>query len=65
MVKELPKNKILTETDAPFLSPYPEKRNQPAFIKESIKKISEIWNLSEKQTENQIERNFLKAFYNS
>lgn len=62
MVKELPKEKILTETDSPYLSPFPGKENEPAFISESIKKISEIWNVSEEEVERQIEENFERIF---
>ena len=36
MIKEIPKEKILTETDSPYLSPFRGKENEPAFIKESI-----------------------------
>lgn len=34
--------RILTETDAPCLSPYKGRRNEPAFIIETLKKIAEI-----------------------
>ena len=33
-------NQLLTETDAPYLSPYPGQRNEPAFVIETIKKIN-------------------------
>lgn len=62
MVKELPHEKILTETDSPYLSPFKEKENEPAFIEESIKKISEIWSVSEKKVEEKIEENFERVF---
>jgi len=62
MVAELPKDRILTETDAPFLSPYSGIRNEPAFIHETIKKIAEIWQLSEKETEEILWENFCKMF---
>jgi TatD DNase family protein len=62
MVRELPKEKILTETDSPYLSPFRDKKNEPAFISESIKKISEIWEISEEEVEEIIERNFKEVF---
>lgn len=62
MVRDLPKEKILTETDSPYLSPFPNKKNEPVFIFESIKKISEIWGVSEVEVEKQIERNFNIVF---
>jgi len=60
MVEFLPKNKILTETDSPYLSPYKNKKNKPEFIVETIKIISKIWKKSFDSTEEQIEKNFQK-----
>ena len=62
MVEILPKDKILTETDTPYLSPHKDKKNEPAFITESIKTISKIWKLSQRETEKQIEENFKRIF---
>jgi TatD DNase family protein len=62
IVKDLPKEKILTETDAPYLSPFKDKPNEPAFIKESIKKISEIWKINKKEVEKILENNFERCF---
>jgi TatD DNase family protein len=62
MVQEIPKDRILTETDAPFLSPYHNSKNKPYYIKETIKEISKIWKLSEKETEKIIFDNFKKVF---
>jgi TatD DNase family protein len=59
---EIPRERILTETDTPYLSPYKETKNQPAYIKETIKKLSELWKLSEKEVEKQIEINFNKIY---
>ena len=62
MAKEIPNEKILTETDTPYLSPFKDKKNEPAFISESIKKLSEILKINEEKTEKQIEKNFFKVF---
>jgi TatD DNase family protein len=62
MVKEVPKNRILTETDAPFLSPYKEKKNEPAFVHETIKEIKKIWNLTGRETEEILWKNFKEVF---
>ena len=62
MVKEIPFDRILTETDSPYLSPYKDKKNEPIFIKETIKKISEILEKSENEIENYIEKNYKKIF---
>lgn len=47
-VKAIPLDKIVLETDAPYLAPVPYrgKRNQPAYLTEVARKIAEIKNLS-------------------
>ncbi|MCD4666681.1 TatD family hydrolase [archaeon] len=55
-------SKLLTETDAPFLSPYKEKINEPIFVKETIKIIASIKNLSEEEVEKLIYMNFQNLF---
>ncbi len=62
IVKEVPITQLLTETDSPFLSPYKEKKNEPSFIVETIKKISEIKKIEEKEVEDRIYSNFKKIF---
>ncbi|MBI3167726.1 MAG: TatD family hydrolase [Chloroflexi bacterium] len=44
MIKNLPLNRLLIETDAPFLAPVPfrGKRNEPAFVHHIADKIAEI-----------------------
>jgi TatD DNase family protein len=42
MVYELPLEKIVLETDAPYLSPFSNKRNEPINIKLTAQKIAEI-----------------------
>lgn len=55
-------NRLLTETDAPWLSPYPGKRNEPAFVIESIKKIAKVKKMTEEETANNVYMNFQKLF---
>ena len=62
MAQVIPREKILTETDSPYLSPFKEKENEPAFITESMKKISKIWKIPETEVEKKIEDNFRKVF---
>ena len=57
-----PFSQILTETDAPYLSPFKEKRNEPAFIAETIKKIAEIKNITPEETANNIYMNYQRVF---
>jgi TatD DNase family protein len=62
LVKIVPLTQLLTETDAPYLSPYAEKRNEPAFVTETIKKIAEIKELSEEEVAELIWQNYVKVF---
>jgi TatD DNase family protein len=62
IVREVNINKLLTETDSPFLSPFKGKRNEPAFVVESVKKIAEIKGFEFKEVENNILMNFINLF---
>lgn len=55
-------NRILTETDAPFLSPFREKYNEPAYVFETIKKIAEIKGMEVEEVANNVFMNFQKLF---
>lgn len=47
-VKFIPVDRIILETDSPFLAPHPVrgKRNEPAFLKYTAQKIAEIKNMN-------------------
>jgi TatD DNase family protein len=62
LAKRVPLNKILTETDAPYLSPIDGVINEPAFIKYSIKKIAELKNITPEELEKMIFINFKTLF---
>lgn len=61
-VELAPFSQILTETDGPYMSPFKEKRNEPAFITETIKKIAEIKNITQEETANNIYMNYQRVF---
>jgi TatD DNase family protein len=44
IIRQLPLDKLLIETDAPFLAPVPHrgKRNEPAYVRHIADKIAEI-----------------------
>ena len=48
VVKQVPLDKIMVETDAPYLSPVPErgKRNEPAYVQHVAEKIAELKGVS-------------------
>ena len=63
IVEQAPMNQLLTETDAPYQSPYPDiRRNEPRFIIESLKKIAEIKKLDVEEASNMIYKNYQAMF---
>jgi len=62
MAKIIDISRILTETDAPYLSPFRDKRNEPAFIIETIRKIAEIKGMNPEEVSQNIYMNFRKFF---
>ncbi|MCF7835833.1 MAG: TatD family hydrolase [Candidatus Marinimicrobia bacterium] len=64
IIRELPLEKIMIETDAPFLapSPYRGKRNEPLFVKEVAKRIAEIKNISFDEICGQTTKNAIEFF---
>jgi TatD DNase family protein len=63
-VLEVPLDRMLIETDCPFLAPVPNrgKRNEPAFVTETARKIGELRGLSAEEIGEQTSRNFYKFF---
>lgn len=62
LVKEVPISQLFPETDTPYLSPYKDKLNEPAFIIESYKKIAEIKGMDLKEVVNNIYMNWQRLF---
>ena len=64
--KFLPLDKILIETDSPFLAPVPNrgKINEPSFIDFTAKKLAEIKNISKTELIKSTTDNFNKLFFN-
>lgn len=62
LVKKVPLTQLFTETDAPWQSPYKGKKNEPAFVMETIKKIAHIKKITEEEVAEQIWKNYQKIF---
>jgi len=64
VAKEVPSDRVLIETDSPFLAPIPNrgKRNEPAFVKEVARQLGELRGLSTEETGLQTAKNFYRFF---
>ena len=56
----VPENRLLIETDAPYLAPVPHrgKRNEPAFIVETVRKLAEVRGTTAEAVAEATTRNF-------
>ena len=62
--KNIPLEKLLVETDSPFLAPIPMrgKKNEPSFIKYTVNKLSSLRSLTEKEIVKITTNNFNTLF---
>ena len=63
---KIPNNKLLVETDSPFLAPVPMrgKKNEPSFIKYTLKKLADLKKINETEMINLTTKNFENLFFN-
>lgn len=63
-VQHCPADRMLTETDSPYLAPVPYrgKRNQPAYVKATFEKIAELKDMDPAVLEAQIASNYQSLF---
>ncbi len=63
--KIIPEDKLLVETDSPFLAPMPMrgKKNEPSYIKYTLEKLAEVKNLNIENLDNITTNNFNKLFF--
>jgi TatD DNase family protein len=61
---EVPLDRMLIETDCPYLAPVPHrgKRNEPAYVIETARKLGELRDLSPEEIGEQTARNFYNFF---
>lgn len=65
IIKEIPLDKILADTDSPYVAPVPYrgKRNEPFYVREIVRKIAEIKGLEENDLAEKIVDN-ARALFN-
>ena len=64
MFKNVPNEKLLIETDSPYLAPVPHRgqRNEPAFVVNTAQVLAELKGLSVAELADLTTRNFLTLF---
>lgn len=67
ILEAVPFDRVLTETDAPYLAPVPKrgKQNQPAYVHYTGEKIGELKKVTPKTVINQVRLNYNKLFTKS
>jgi TatD DNase family protein len=61
-----PEDRLLVETDAPYLAPVPKrgKRNEPAFLVETVRRLAEVRGVAPEQIAEVTTRNFERLMLN-
>ena len=64
IVRDIPIDRLLLETDAPYLAPIPKrgKTNEPAFVAHTAAKVAELKSVSIAELEAATTDNFFKLF---
>ncbi|APR98348.1 TatD family hydrolase [Wolbachia endosymbiont of Folsomia candida] len=64
IAKNVPRERVLVETDAPYLSPEPYrgKKNEPAMVKYVVDCLAELWNESPEKVAEITTNNFFRLF---
>jgi TatD DNase family protein len=64
IAKDIPLDRILVETDAPFLAPMPYrgKTNEPAYVQHTGQVVASLKSISEKEIANLSKQNFFSLF---
>ncbi len=66
-LKKVPLERIVLETDAPYLAPVPHrgKRNETAYVADVLNKVAELYQMNVNEVETITTRNALKVFKNT
>ncbi len=62
MVRRLPRERLLLETDCPYLAPKPGTRNEPAHVAGTLAYIAEVWEETIEAVDEQLTANFAALF---
>ncbi len=62
LAKDIPLSRLFCETDSPFLSPFKEKPNEPAFVVESLNMIAKIKGITAEEAKKAMFMNYQRVF---
>lgn len=64
LARDMPRDRVLVETDAPYLAPVPHrgKRNEPSFVTGTASVLADVWETDEKTVWNETTENFFRLF---
>jgi TatD DNase family protein len=63
-IRIVPRDRLLVETDCPFLAPAPHRgrRNEPAYVLETAKKVAELWGTALEEVADETTANVRRLF---
>jgi TatD DNase family protein len=62
MLETLPRERVLLETDCPYLAPQPGAASEPANVAETAGYAAELWQTDLASVRSQLEENFTRLF---
>jgi len=64
VARRLPLDRLLVESDCPYLAPVPHrgKRNEPAFVRDTLRCLAEVKGLPPEEVERATDANFRRFF---
>jgi TatD DNase family protein len=62
LVRKVPVDRLLTETDSPYMAPVSGQRSEPVNVKDGLKKIAELKGLTIKVAEKVLTENYQRLF---
>jgi len=64
IARDMPRDRVLVETDAPYLAPVPNrgKRNEPAYVVDTASVLAEVWDMEASDVRQQTTDNFFQVF---
>ncbi|MEP1206399.1 MAG: TatD family hydrolase [Rhizobiaceae bacterium] len=64
IARDMPRDRVLVETDAPYLAPVPNRgrTNEPAFVADTARVLGEVWEMDEADVRRQTTQNFFNLF---